>query len=72
MHISKLKPKNRVAAPLMILIVKFVCHKKRAIKTDKDKSAYHALKNQLKPNTYISLKISENESFPSLNSHKEC
>ena len=45
MDISKLKPKNRVAAPLMILIVKFVCHKKRAIKTDKDKSAYHALKN---------------------------
>jgi len=72
MDISKLKPKNRVAAPLIILIVKFVCHKKRAIKTDKDKSAYHALKNQLKPNTYISLKISENESFPSLNSHKEC
>ena len=25
---SKLKPKNRAAAPLMVLIVKFVCHKK--------------------------------------------
>ena len=48
MDISKLKPKNRAAAPLMILIVKFVCHKKRAIKTERDKSAYHALKNQLK------------------------
>ena len=56
----------------MILSVGLMCHKKKAIKTDKDKSAYHALKNQLKPNTYISLKIGENESFPSLNSHKEC
>ena len=64
MDISKLKPKNRVAAPLMILIVKFVCHKKRAIKTDKDKSAYHALKNQLKPNTYISSKLVRMNLFP--------
>ena len=56
----------------MILSVKFVDHKKRAIKTEREKPAYHALKNQLKPNTYISLKIGENESFPSLNSHNEC
>ena len=37
----------------MILSVKFVGHKKRAIKTEREKPANHALKNQLKPNTYM-------------------
>ena len=32
----------------MILSVKFVGHKKRAIKTEREKPANHALKNQLK------------------------
>ena len=32
----------------MILSVKFVDHKKRAIKTEREKPANHALKNQLK------------------------
>ena len=37
----------------MILSVKFVGHKKRAIKTEREKPANHALKNQPKPNTYM-------------------
>ena len=45
--------KLKGAALLMILSVKPVCHKKRAIKTEREKSAYHALKNQPKPNTYM-------------------
>ena len=47
-------------------------HKKRAIKTERDKSAYYTLNNQLKPNTYMKLKIDKDESFSTLNSHKEC
>lgn len=40
-------------APLMILSVKPVGYKKKVIKTEREKPAYHALKNQLKPNTYM-------------------
>ena len=45
MNINKLMSINRTAAPLMILIVKFVRHKKRVIKTDRDKSAFQAQKH---------------------------
>jgi len=44
---------KRGNAPLVILNLKPVGHKKRAVKTEKEKPAYHALKNQLKPNTYM-------------------
>ena len=45
--------KLKGAALLMILSVKPVDKKIRAIKAEREKLAYHALKNQPKPNTYM-------------------
>jgi hypothetical protein len=63
---------ERGNAPLMILSVKPLFHKIRAIKTEREKSACHALINQLKPNTYMKVKIDKVGSFSTFNSHKEC
>jgi hypothetical protein len=56
---------ERIAALLMILGVKFVGHKKRAIKTEREKPAYHALKNQLKTkHLYENSKVIRMDHFP--------
>ena len=64
--------KLKGAALLMILSVKLVCHKKRAIKTESEKPTYYTLQNQPKPNNYMKNKIDKDGSFSTLNSHKEC
>ena len=56
----------------MILSVKLVCHKKRAIKTESEKPTYYTLQNQPKPNNYMKNKIDKDGSFSTLNSHEEC